>query len=292
MQTENSPKPTVEVLPKVDPDVVVVFADEIEYHRFVERQGAYDGESRRPSTLVFAQDGHTDLTKKDQRALLRETLSNRSIWMRNPNPTASKDVFVCAVKGAKDRGGLLFAEIYNSELQLRAQRLHAAFLALGLRSWHIEVEEKSSEAKNSDKKGKVNSAASAKIIGANAKGNIERELAEKFERTLRQNIDVEFNTNCRTKIDPKVESKIKKLGLENDPVVSAVLLSRNRDTPVKAIDQKLDFSFLGEIERKFDLAFRVATKILFVSAHLAGEYQSFDKAVQKIKNCVRIHVED
>ena len=293
MQTKTSPKPTVEVPQPVDPDVVVVFGDEIEYHRFVERQGAYAGQSRRPSTLVFAQDGHTDLAKKDERALLCETLSNRSLWMRNPNPTASKDAFVCAVKGARDRGGLLFSEIYNSELQLRAQRLHEAFLALGLRSWHIEVEEESSEAKNSDKKGKVDTAASVKLIGADANGNTERELAEKFERTLRQNIDVEFNENCRTKIDlAKVESKIKKLGLEKDPIVSAVLLSRKRGTPVKVIDQNLDFGFSGEIESKFDLAFHVAAKILFVSAHLNGEYQSFDKAVQKIKNSVRIHVED
>lgn len=277
----------------VDPDVVAVFGDEIEYHRFVERRGAYKGVTPRPSTLVFAQDGHTDLAKKDERALRRETLSNRSIWMRNPNPTASKDTFVCAVKGAKDRGGLLFAEIYNSELQLRAQRLHEAFLALGLRSWHIEVKEESSESTTSNKKGKVAADASVKLIGADANGSIEREMAEKFERTLSQNINVEFNENCRTQIDlTKVESIIKRLGLEKDPVVATVLLSRKRNMPVKAIDQNLDFDFSGEIEKKFALAYHVAAKILFVSAHLDGDYNSFKNALVKVQNSVRIHVED
>ena len=277
-----------------DPDVVAVFGDDIEYHRFVERRGAYAADSsRRPSTLVFSPDGHTDLAKKDERALRHETLSNRSIWMRNPNPTGSKDVFVCAVKSARDRGGLLFAEIYNSELQLRARRLHEAFLALGLKSWHIEVAEESTEAKKSTKKGKVDAAANVKAFGADANGTIEREMAEKFERTLSQNINVEFNENCRTQIDvAKVESKIKQLGLEKDPVVSAVLLSRKRNTPVKAIDQNLDFSFSGKIENKFDLAYHVAAKILFASAHLDGDYHSFKNALLKVKNSVMIHVED
>lgn len=277
----------------IDRDVVVAFADEIEYHRFVIRQGAYAEVSRRPSTLVYASGGHSDLKKSDERSLRGETLSNRSIWIRNPDSNASQGAFVCAIKGAKDCGGLLFDEIYNSELQLRAQRLHSAFLALGLKSWRIDVEEETASSVNSETKAKTSAGAKVMIVEADAAGSVEKSLVEKFEKTLRQHLSVSFNESSRNMIDHvKAEIEIRKLGLVKDPVVSALLTARKRESVGTIIDQNLDFSFSGEIERKIDLAFHVAMKILFVSANMKGEYQSFKKAIQKVKNSVRIHVED
>lgn len=89
-----------------------------------------------------------------------------------------------------------------------------------------------------------------------------------------------------------MEAKIKRLGLEKDLVVSSVLAARKRRQLVTKCDQDLDFIFSGELERKFDLAFDLAARILFVSAKMKGEYHSFKKAVQIVKNSVKIHVED
>ena len=74
--------------------------------------------------------------------------------------------------------------------------------------------------------------------------------------------------------------------------MAAILSSRRRNIPVKKVDQNLNSSFFGEIENKFDLAYHVSTKILFVSAQLKGEYHSLKNAIQKVKNSVKIHVED
>ena len=290
--------------PMLERDVVVAFADEVEYQRFVVRRGAYSGQSKRPSTLVFSQNGHCDMAKADERNLRKENLTNRSIWIRNSDPNSGAKPFICAVQSAKDCGGLLFAKIYNSELQLRANRLHEAFLALGLKRWHIEVEETSFESTHAEKNGKASGGMGISkknkigqiedVMDADGGTDVSGLLAKEFEETLRQNIDVEFNEGWGQEIDPvKVDAKVKSLGLDRDPIISAVMEARRRGTPITTMSHDLNFSFAGEIERKLDLAFNIAVKILFVfRAHLNGEYHSFNKDVEKVKNSVKIYVED
>ena len=328
--TNPAPSPEKEISRLIDPDVVVAYADEIEFHRLVNRQGAYAELSRRPASIVFAPGGHCDLKKQDERSLLQKSLTNRSIWVRDPNPHAGKGAFVLAVPGVKDKGGLLFDEIYNSELQCRAQRLHEAFIALGLKRWKIVVEETSNKQLQSSKKGKGSSSvgmtipkkkssgaskqendvesvqqendetpqqetdsSSSKDIDLGSELSFEKMTFEHFVQTLRDNIDVRYGESCNADIDVvNAEAHVKRLGLDKDPVVATILAGRKRGISIESVDQELDFSFTGKIEQKFDLAFKVSAKILFVSAKMKGQYHSFKKAVQTIKNSVKIHVED
>lgn len=286
-ETERQPSPLI------DSDVVAVYADETEYHRFVDRQGAYRNLTSHPASLVIAPDGRCDLNQEDEKSLRLRNPLNRSIWIRNPNPNSSEGTFIPVVKGVKDKGGFLFDEIYKSELQCRAQRLHTAFIALGLKQWRILVEESTSKSEQSSKSGKGSASADIKIVEASAEASAAREKAEDFKKALRHNFGIEYNTNFGSKIDiPKVEEEIKRLGLEKDLVVSAVLSARKRNQRVTQCDQELDFSFSGELEQKFNLAFDLAARILFVSAKMKGEYHSFKKAVQIVKNSIKIHVED
>jgi hypothetical protein len=279
--------------PTIDTDIVAVYADETEYHRYVDRQGAYLGLTNHPASLVIAPGGRCDLKLKDEKGLRQENPPNRSIWMRDPDPNAHDGAFIPVIKGVKDKGGLLFEEIYKSELQCRAQRLHEAFIALGLKKWRIFVDESNLKSNQSLKNGKGSASADLKIVEASAEASAARVTAEKFEQTLRQNFDLEYNESFGPKINiPEVEAKIKRLGLEKDLVVSSVLAARKRKQLVTKCDQDLDFIFSGELERKFDLAFDLASRILFVSAKMKGEYHSFKKAVQIVKNSVKIHVED
>jgi hypothetical protein len=277
----------------INPDIVAVYADETEYHRFVDRRGAYRNLGSHPASLVIAEGGRCDLTQDDEKFLRQKNPSNLSIWIRDSSPNAQEGAFICAVKGVKDKGGLLFEEIYNSELQCRAQRLHEAFIALGLKKWRISVDESTMKSDESSKSGKGSASADVKVVEASAEASAAREKAEKFEQTLRQNFDLEYNESFGSKIDiPKAEAEIKRLGLEKDLVVSAVLYARKRNQRVIKCNQELDFTFSGEMEQKFDLAFYLASRILFVSAKMEGEYHSFKKAVQIVKNSIKIHVED
>ena len=283
-------------VPPIDSDVVAVYADETEYHRFVDRRCAYIGLARQPASFVISPGGRCDLSLNDENGLRKENPRNRSIWIRDPDPNASEGAFIPVIKGIKDNGGFLFDEIYKSELQGRAQRLHEAFLALGLKKWKIFVEEMTSKSEQSSKSGKGSASADIGVVEASAEASAAREKAEQFEQTLRQNFDLEFNEGFGSKIDDnyilRVEAEIKRLGLEKDLVVSAVLSARKRKQQVTKCDHDLDLTFSGELERKFDLSFDLAARILFVSAKMKGEYHSFKKAVQIVKNSVKIHVED
>ncbi len=280
--------------PPIDTDIVAVYADETEYHRFVDRRGAYTGLTSHPASFIIAPGGRCDLKLNDEKGLRKENPRNRSIWIRDPDPNASEGAFIPIIKGVMDKGGFLFDEIYKSELQCRARRLHEAFIALGLKKWRIFVEETTSKSEQSAKSGKGSASADLKIVEANAEASVAREKAEKFEQTLRQNFDLEYNESFGPQIDnpEEVEVKIKRLGLENDLVVSSVLAARKRGQIVTKCDHDLDLTFSGELERKFDLTFDLAARILFVSAKMKGEYHSFKKAVQIVKNSVKIHVED
>ena len=276
--------------PTIDTDIVAVYADETEYHRFVDRRGAYTGLTSHPASFIISPGGRCDLKLNDEKGLRKENPRNRSIWIRDPDPNASEGAFIPVIKGVKDKGGFLFDEIYKSELQCRARRLHEAFIALGLKKWRIFVEETTSKSEQTSKSGKGSASADLKIVEANAEASAAREKAEKFEQTLRQNFDLEFNDGSGS--NPNVEAEIKRLGLEKDLVVSAVLAARKRGQLVTKCDHDLDLTFSGELERKFDLTFDLAARILFVSAKMKGEYHSFKKAVQIVKNSVKIHVED
>ncbi|WP_407450748.1 hypothetical protein [Fibrobacter sp.] len=280
----------------IDTDIVAVYADETEYHRFVNRRCAYTGLSNYPASFVIAPGGRCDLTQNDEKGLRKENPHNRSIWIRDPDPNANEGAFIPVIKGVKDKGGLLFEEIYKSELQCRAQRLHEAFIALGLKKWRIFVEETTSKSEQSSKSGKGSASVNLALVEASAEAGAAREKAEKFEQTLRQNFDLEYNESCGHTFDSakvaKVEAEIKRLGLEKDLVVSSVLSARKRGHLVTKCNHDLDLRFSGELEKKFDLAFDLAARILFVSAKMKGEYHSFKKAVQIVQNSVKIHVED
>lgn len=136
----------------------------------------------------------------------------------------------------------MFDEIYKSELQQRADRLHKAFLALGLKSWRIEVEEESTD--DRETKRKVHGEASvswgsgskskkkpddsspgsvkpAKETGDSpatetkpserttssgvtigGSGDYEKHLKESFVQTLKQALQFEYDESYRDSIDP------------------------------------------------------------------------------------------
>ena len=141
MTNEDSPAPLI------NPEILVVFADQVEYHRFVEARRLYSSYPHRPPASLVLSPQWCDL-KGDpgvEELLRTKSLTNRSVWVRSPQGGISQAPFRLAVRGIKDKGGILFDEIYKSELQQRAERLHKAFLALGLKSWKIEVEEESTD---------------------------------------------------------------------------------------------------------------------------------------------------
>ena len=148
MTQEESPAPLV------NPETLVVFADRVEYHRFVEVRRLYSSYRQLPPASLVLSPQWCDL-KDDpgvEELLGTKSLTNRSIWIRPPQCGAFRAPFRLAVRGVKDKGGILFDEIYKSELQQRADRLHKAFLALGLKSWRIEVQEESTDDRETKRK--------------------------------------------------------------------------------------------------------------------------------------------
>ena len=315
-----------------DKDVVVVFADNVEKLRFIDRNpGCYDGRSKRPATYIF-DPSHTwtDLDDDSRLIFKKKQLTNRSIWIRDPGSEEEKGDFVEVLRCGRDHGGILFENAFHSQLLSHIRRLDKAFELLGLRYWKYNVIETSDKTLKKIKNGSAE--ASVGIRGKFDKdGNYQKDAdvdnsddpnnstddnnsnepgKEKFNAAFGGNIAVKsskfehFNQNLkqdltvdlgesRSDIDlPCVRKKIAALGLLDDQVVSKVLLARGDGRKVENVTCKMDFDFTGEIMKKFDFVFGFAATIKFVTAKFESQYHSFTKAVETLTQSVNITISD
>lgn len=277
----------------VDPDIVVAYADEIEHYRFVTRRCAYANFSRQPASFVYASGGLCELAGRDELWFRQTTLSNRSIWIRDHDCDAKECNFVNAVRGTDFNGAILLEEIYQSRLQEYAQRLNAAFIALGVRMWNIVAEESTDKSLESE----VNAKGSGSVEVKGKGGQLEYEKTQKkirtFKETLTSNIKVEYKKDRRKDVDPDtVKDEIRRLRLSRDPIIQTLVASRVNKIPYKGGDLELGFKFKGEMEDSFNIVFKIAAKVHNVSANMECEYNAFCKAAKTLESNFKVHVED
>lgn len=315
-----------EALPlRIDQDVVVAYADDIEYHRFVKSRCVYEGLSKRPAAIVF-KPGHewSDLEESEMRKLLSKGLTNRSIWIRNPSCGTEKGEFVMAVKGTKDRGGILFDEIFKSQLLDRAKRLNDAFCTLGLKDWSINVLDDQSTKSDCRKGGRIsggvgirkkkgsteenanatenegtysseNDSAPEKLpdnwVGGGFGAN--KNVFEDVTQTLKQTLKVKSRKSASDEVDLLVaRQKIAALGLQDDQLVSTILSKLEKKQGIENMELEFDFSFTNLIRNQFHFVSMFAGKILFVHFGLDARYRSFCETIKTIHQNVKITIED
>lgn len=307
----------------IDQDVVVAYADDIEYHRFVKSRCVYEGLSKRPAAIVFKPGQEwSDLEESEMRKLLSKGLTNRSIWIRNPSCGSEKGEFVMAVKGTKDRGGILFDEIFKSQLLDRAKRLNEAFCILGLKSWSINVLDDQKTKSDSRKGGRISggvewnkkkgsteeNARATENEGASSSEDDEEKLPdywcgggvvvnknvfEDVTQTLKQTFKVKSRKSASDGVDLLVaRQKIAALGLQDDQLVSTILSKLEKKQGIENMELEFDFSFTELIRNQFHFVSMFAGKILFVSFSLDAKYRSFCETIKIIHQNVKITIED
>ncbi|MBQ6924328.1 MAG: hypothetical protein IJQ73_06790 [Kiritimatiellae bacterium] len=313
-----------------DKDVVVVFADEVEKLRFIDRRPeAFGDKSKKPATYIFNpifNPSHpwTDLDDDSRQILEKKQLTNRSIWVRTSGCEEEKGDFVEVLRCSRDHGGILFENAFYSELQSHVRRLDKAFELLGLRYWKYSVAETydktvkknrmgSAEASvgirgkldkdgNYQKDADVDNSADANNSGETGQEKFSAAFGgkiavrsnkfEHYHQEQKQDFKVDFGESRRDPVSPLVRKNIAALGLLDDQVVRKVLLARGDGRKVESITYKMDFKFTGEILDKFDIAFKFAAAIKFVSAKFESQYHSFVREVKKLTQSVDITISD